>query len=119
MTEEAGERDMATLGAGPGKIPFETHLARLTDPAKSVLIDLRDFVRSLGPNVVEDVRPHRIVYSKTMNFRIFLDVEPAGDSLQLSIRQGRSAPAATVSIKTGAELEAAKIQIGTAYEKIQ
>lgn len=101
------------------RIPFESHLDRMADPAKRTLIELRDFVRSLGPNVIEDIRPHRIVYSKTMNFRIFLDVEPAGDSLVLLIRQGRAGPPATVTLKTSDELEATKNEISTAYEKIQ
>lgn len=110
---------MMNAGSGPAKIPFETHLNRLTDPARATLIDLRNFVRSLGPQVLEDIRPHRIVYSKTMNFRIFLDVEPSADSLVLSIKAGRSAPAASVTLKSTRDLEAAKEQIAAAFEKIQ
>lgn len=106
------------MNAGSG-IPFETHLNRLADPARSTLIDLRNFVRSLGPKVLEDVRPHRIVYSKTMNFRIFLDVEPSADSLILSIRAGRSAPPSAVTLRTPGDLETAKGQIAAAFEKIQ
>ena len=71
---------------GPNSIPFETHLERLNEPVKTIMLDLRDFVKSLGGNVIEEVRPHRVVYAKTMNFRTFLDVEPAGDSLVISIR---------------------------------
>lgn len=107
------------VGAGTGKIPFEIHVDRLQESVRPVLIWLREFVRSLGSNVIEDVRPHRIVYSKTMNFRIFLDVEPAGESIILSIRQGRAGPPATVTLKTTADLEDAKKQIAGAYEKIQ
>ena len=104
---------------GAGGISFESHLDRVNNPARRILVELRDFVRSLGPNVIEDIRPHRIVYAKTMNFRIFLDIEPAGDSLVLSVRQGRAGPASRITLKTPEELDAAKSQITTAFEKIQ
>jgi hypothetical protein len=110
---------MEMFGSGPGKIPFETHLNRLEDSSKKLLLDLRAFVRSLGANVLENVRPHRVVYSKTMNFRIFLDVEPSGDSLILSIRSGRSAPPVSLTVKSREELDAAKKRVAEAYQKIQ
>ncbi|MGI0038015.1 MAG: hypothetical protein ACRD99_06630 [Nitrososphaera sp.] len=91
----------------------------MEDSAKAVLLDLRTFVRSLGANVIEDVRPHRVVYSKTMNFRIFLDVEPAGDSLIIATRSGRSAPTARLTVKSREDFEAAKKQVAEAYQKIQ
>lgn len=69
------------MSGNPNRIPFETHLDSLKEPAKTILLDLRNFVKSLGGTVIEEVRPHRVVYAKTLNFRIFLDVEPAGDSL--------------------------------------
>ena len=50
-------------------IPFETHLEGLTEPARTIMLDLRNFVKSLGGNVIEEVRPHRVAYAKTMNFR--------------------------------------------------
>lgn len=104
---------------GPNRIPFETHLERLNEPVKTVMLDLRDFVKSLGGNVIEEVRPHRVVYAKTMNFRTFLDVEPAGDSLVISIRYGREAAPVTATIRTKQEAESIKNQIADAYSKIQ
>jgi hypothetical protein len=55
----------------PGRITFETHLDGLEEPAKTAMIALRNFVRSLGSNVIEEVRPHRVAYAKSMNFRTF------------------------------------------------
>lgn len=101
------------------RIPFESHLDRLKEPARTIMLDLRSFVRSLGSNVIEEVRPHRVVYSKTMNFRIFLDIEPAGDSLVLSIRYGRAGPPASATVRTVQDAENAKKQIAEAYSKIQ
>jgi hypothetical protein len=102
-----------------GNIPFETHLEGLQEPARSVMLDLRNFVKSLGANVIEEVRPHRVAYAKTMNFRTFLDIMPAGDSLVLSIRYGRAAPPATATVRTAQDAEGAKKQIADAYQKIQ
>lgn len=111
---------METSGSPPGgKMPFESHLERLSEPARSMMTDLRSFVLSLGGNVLEDVRPHRVVYAKTMNFRTFLDIEPAGNSLVLTIRSGRSAPPATIKLRSPEETNIAKKQISEAYQKIQ
>jgi hypothetical protein len=98
---------------------FESHVDKLKEPARTVIVDLRKFVLSLGSNVIEEVRPHRIVYAKTMNFRTFLDVEPVGDSLVLSIRSGRSAPSVTITVRTAEEAGNIKKQIAEAYQKIQ
>jgi len=110
---------MRMFSTQPGRIPFESHLERLKEPARTIMVDLRNFARSLGTNVIEEVRPHRVVYAKTMNFRTFLDIEPAGDSLVLSIRYGRAAPPATATVRTVQDAEDAKKQIADAYSKIQ
>ena len=107
------------FGNQPGRIPFESHLEKLKEPARSIMVDLRNFVKSLGGNVIEEVRPHRVVYAKTMNFRTFLDVEPAGDLLVLSIRYGRAAPPVTATVRTVQDAENAKKLIAEAYSKIQ
>lgn len=107
------------FGNQPGRIPFESHLEKVKEPARSIMVDLRNFVKSLGGNVIEEVRPHRVVYTKTMNFRMFLDVEPAGDSLVLSIRYGRAAPPVTATVRTTQDAENAKKLIAEAYQKIQ
>jgi hypothetical protein len=104
----------------PGRITFESHLEKLKEPIRPIMADLRKFVISLGSNVIEEVRPHRLVYAKTLNFRTFLDIEPtAGDSLILSIRYGRGAPPVSVMVRTIEDAERAKKQIAEAYQKIQ
>lgn len=100
-------------------IQFERHLEKLSDQLKVVMVDLRGFVLALGSNVIEEVRPHRVVYSKTMNLRTFLDIEPAGDSLVVSIRYGRSTPPIAVTVRNAQESEQAKSRIAEAYQKIQ
>lgn len=110
---------MEMFGAGGGKLPFEIHLEKLNESARTIMVDLRNFVRSLGSNVIEEVRPHRVVYAKMLNFRTFLDIAPAGDSLVLLIRSGRSAPPVTATVRTPQDAENAKKQIADAYQKIQ
>ncbi len=107
------------FGNQPGRVRFESHLEGLKEPARTIMVDLRNFVKSLGNNVIEEVRPHRVVYAKTMNFRTFLDVEPAGDSLVLSIRCDRAAPPVTTTVRTAEDAENVKKQIAKAYQKIQ
>ena len=104
----------------PSNITFENHLEKMKEPIKPIMVDLRKFVTSLGSNVIEEVRPHRIVYSKTLNFRTFLDIESTdGESLKLSIRHGRGIPPLSLIVMTTEEVASAKKQIAEAYHKIQ
>jgi predicted transport protein len=100
-------------------ITFETHLEGLQDQTKIILQDLRNFVKSLGENVVEEVRSHRVVYAKTLTFRTFLDVQPRNDCITVSIRRGRNEPENTHTIKTKHELENVTEEIRRAYEIIK
>jgi hypothetical protein len=61
--------------------PFENHLEGLEEETKTLLLNLRNYVKSLGNSVIEEVRPHRIVYAKSLTFRSFLDIQPKKDSL--------------------------------------
>jgi hypothetical protein len=107
------------FGTKPGSITFENHLEKMKEPIKPIMLDLRKFVISLGSNVIEEVRPHRIVYSKTLNFRTFLDIEPTeGVSLKLSIRYGRGIPPSSLVIMTVEDADNAKKQITEAYHEI-
>jgi hypothetical protein len=104
----------------PSSITFENHLEKMKESIKPLMVDLRKFVISLGSNVIEEVRPHRIVYSKTLNFRTFLDIEPTdGESLKLSIRYGRGIPPSSLRVMTVEDAASAKEQIAEAYHKIQ
>lgn len=104
------------VSSGP---PFEAHLENLDRQTKSIMVDLRKFVKSLGANVVEEIRPHRVVYAKTFTFRTFLDVEPAIDHLILEVRAGRGEPPMHMTIRTEKEANEAKTAIAQAYEKIR
>ena len=53
---------------------------------------IREFCFSLGENVVEDVRMHRVVFCKSMTFRWFADVEPQKDGVIIKIQKNRKEP---------------------------
>jgi predicted transport protein len=100
-------------------ISFENHLEGLEEETKTSLLDLRNFVKSLGDNVIEEVRPHRITYAKSLTFRTFLDIQPRNDSLAISLRKSRNEPTTNHTVKTVEDIVNVKPQIAEAYEKIK
>ncbi len=100
-------------------ITFESHLAGLQEKTRGLLLDLRAFMKSLGDNVIEEPRPHRIAYAKSLNFRVFADVQPKEDCLIVSIRKGRTDPLVTCMVKNPSELEETKNQVSEAYSMIK
>ena len=110
---------MNDLNSEKSSITFERHLAGLQEKTRGLLLDLRAFMKSLGDNVIEEPRPHRIAYSKSLNFRVFADVQPKEDCLIVSIRRGRTDPLVTCMVENPSELEATKNQISQAYSMIK
>lgn len=100
-------------------ISFESHLTGLEEQTKTLLLDLRNFVKSLGSNVIEEIRPHRIVYAKSLTFRTFLDIQPRNDCLIISVRKGRTEPATAHTVKSVKESEDIKHQITEEYNTIK
>ncbi len=99
-------------------IPFESHFENQEENIKQLLIYLRDYVKSLGDNVIEEVRPHRIVYAKSLSFRYFLDIQPRKDNLIIAIKKNRKMSATECTIKSIQELEYIKSDILEGYTKI-
>ena len=100
-------------------ISFENHLEGLVEETKTLLLDLRNFVKNLGDNVIEEVRPHRITYAKSLAFRTFLDIQPRKDSLTISLRKSRTESTTDHTAKTVEDMENVKPRIAEAYEKIK
>ena len=100
-------------------IPFESHLEGLEEETKTLLLDLRNFVKSLGDNVIEEVKPHRITYAKSLTFRTFLDIQPRKDSLTISLRKSRNESTTDNTVKTVEDVENVKPSIAEAYDKIK
>ena len=88
-------------------------------PMVVVLFDsLRNFCFSLGKNVIEDIRMHRIVFCKSISFRWFVDIEPLEESIKLRIQKERKIPQETIVITNDNDVEFVKEQIRNAYNTI-
>ncbi|HKO40569.1 MAG TPA: hypothetical protein VJU85_04850, partial [Nitrososphaeraceae archaeon] len=68
--------------------------------------------------VVEDIRPHRIVYSKTLSFRNFLDVQPTREELIIATKKNRKEIPVIYKISNKEDLEKLKEEIISAYQNI-
>ena len=99
-------------------ISFESHLDGLEEQTKTILLYIRQFVKSLGENVIEEVRPHRIVYAKSLTFRYFLDIQPRKDILMISTRKSRKEPSVEHMVKDMQEMGDIKSKIAEAYANI-
>ena len=65
---------------------------------------IREFCFSLGENVVEDVRMHRVVFCKSMTFRWFADVQPENRGVIIKIQKSRKESPQIIPIKTGEQI---------------
>ena len=101
------------------KRTYEDFKKQLPPQIKPLFDDLRDYCFSLGKNVVEDVRMHRIVFGKSMTFRFFVDIEPQRDSVLIKIRRDRKEPLRKIDIKPNEDLNQIKTLIIEAYSNIR
>ena len=61
---------------------------------------------------------HRIVFSKSMTFRNFADIEPQRDSIILKIKRDRKEPEKEIQIKLNDNLDEIKKLLLDAYTNI-
>ena len=80
--------------------------------------EIRKFCFSLGDNVVEDVRMHRVVFCKSMTFRWFADVQPESDGVVIKIQKSRKVPIQRIQIKKEQPISEFGRYIKKAYEEI-
>ena len=86
---------------------------------QSLVNSLREFCFTLGDNVIEDVRMHRIVFSKSITFRWFVDIEPEKDTILLKIQKSRKEPQKTIRLKPNENLEQVKEILKDAFDSIR
>ena len=98
---------------------FDDFRRQIPQNLTSQFEELRDFCLSLGDNVVEDVRMHRVVFSKSFSFRWFADLEPNKNEILLKIQTSRKLPQTTIVVKENMQLGNVKEIIQNAYEKIR
>ena len=80
---------------------------------------IREFCFKLGENVLEDVRMHRVVFCKSMTFRLFLDVEPEKDGVKIKIQRSRKDPIQVIQIKKEQQIIEFTEFFKNAYENIR
>jgi hypothetical protein len=97
---------------------YQEFQKQLTPVVKPLFDSLRDYCFSLGTNVIEDVRMHRVVFCKSMTFRFFADMEPRADSVLIKIRKDRKEPTREIGIKICQDLSEVKNLLSEAYKAI-
>ena len=80
---------------------------------------IREFCFSIGDNVIEDVRMHRIVFCKSITFRWFVDLEPEKDIILLKIQRSRKEPQKIIRLKPNDDLEQVKEILKDAFDTIR
>ena len=93
------------------KLQIPEHIFPLFD-------SVREYCLSLGKNVIEDVRMHRIVFGKSMTFRWFADVEPQIDSVIIKIQKNRKEQPKIIEVKNNQEISEITSIIKNAFEEI-
>ncbi len=79
---------------------------------------IREFCFSLGENVVEDVRMHRVVFCKSMTFRWFVDVEPEAEGVIIKIQKNRKEPIQIIQIKKDKKISEFSQMLKAAFKEI-
>lgn len=79
---------------------------------------VRKYCLSLGENVVEDVKMHRIVFGKSMTFRWFADIKPEKDGIIIKIQKSRKKPPEIFQIKNDRKNPKLMNMIKNAFEEI-
>ncbi|MFM8658868.1 MAG: hypothetical protein ACKOCQ_02885 [Candidatus Nitrosotenuis sp.] len=108
---------MDGLFLGP-KRTYEDFKRQIPVSVLPLFDSLRKHCLSLGTNVVEDVRAHRIVFGKSLSFRWFADLEPSEDSIIIKIQKDRKEPFLTITVKNEQDLESIIKPISDAYSTI-
>jgi len=107
--------DLISSGHARSYDDFKKQIPLLMKP---VFDSLREYCLSLGKNVVEDVRMHRVVFCKSITFRFFADMEPQHDAILIKIRRDRKEPQKEFEIKTDQNLDEVKNLLLDAYNTI-
>ena len=106
---------LASFGTGRTYDDFKKQIPVTVLPLYGTI---RDYCFSLGENVVEDIRMHRIVFGKTMTFRWFADVAPGKDTVVIKIQKDRKEPANVISVNSEQDLSGLKSLLKEAYDTI-
>jgi len=107
--------DLISAGHARNYGDFKKQISPLVKP---IFDALREYCLSLGKNVIEDVRMHRVVFCKSMTLRFFADMEPQRNSILIKIRRARKEPQKELEIKADQNLDEIKNLLFDAYNTI-
>ena len=97
---------------------YEDFKKQIPIPVMPLFDSLRDFCFSLGDNIVEDVRMHRVVFCKSITFRWFADIAPIEDGVIIKIQKSRKEPVQIIEVKIDQNISEFTPMIKEAFEKI-
>ncbi|MDE1845641.1 MAG: hypothetical protein KGI10_10015 [Thaumarchaeota archaeon] len=100
------------------KRTYDEFRSSMTSSVATLFDELRSYCLTLGQNVVEDIRMHRIVFAKSIKFRSFADIEPQRDSIIIKIKKDRKEPEKELQIKLNDNLDEIKKLLLDAYTSI-
>ena len=110
---------MTDLFSYGNKRTYEDFKEQIPNVVQPLFESIREFCLSLGENVVEDVRMHRIVFGKSLTFRWFADVEPQNNSIVIKIQKSRKEQPQVVELKSDDQITDLKKILRSAYESIR
>ena len=110
--------NMNNLGFFGNKKSYEDFEKQVNPSIKLLFEFIRNYCLSLGQNVVEDVRMHRIVFGKSITFRSFADLEPLENSILVKVRRDRNEPQKQITVTSEQDLSELKKLILEAYNAI-
>ena len=108
---------MIPPGRSEGPKSFDDLAAR-AGPAAAALRELRGYCISLGPDTVEHVREHRVVFGRSMAMRWFADISWRDAAVVVRLNEGRRKDPTTVEVGSAAGMDAARRAISAAYSRL-
>ena len=100
------------------KRDFEQFKNQIPSSTLPLFEEMREFCFSLGDNIIEDVRMHRVVFCKSMTFRWFADLQPSEDGIILKIQKSRKEPVQVINIQKDEDTTNQKEIIQNAFNEI-
>ena len=97
---------------------YDDFKKQIPSPVLPLFNAVREFCFSLGENVVEDVRMHRVVFCKSITFRWFVDVEPGKEGVIIKIQKNRKEPVQIIQIRKDQQISEFSQMIKDAFEEI-
>ena len=108
--------ELASFG---NKRNYEDFKKQIPIQIQPLFDSIRTYCFSLGENVVEDIRMHRIVFGKSMTFRWFADVAPQEKSIIIKVQKNRRETAKNFQVESDQDLNELKEILKEAFETIR